>query len=265
MKNKQRDILLQLQIKKEENSQIPHPYDVLIHAVLNTINLNVLVLIYVNNSLIELKKSILSNIEKRSNHHENIEALYENLKLTLESDIEYYKSQRIRKVLETLIVNLDDFYKRDFFNTFFYSKYSNDKKSAIKYINYSKKEIHNELLDEYSKTGNTKYLQPLLKKNYIDFLAENIEGIWSMTPSFFYKKQLIGLLAKTKFQKLSFLENHEVDLYLLACLIKKRINVKTTKQFLDTVPKNKRHFSILNLSKELEFKDIEGEVKKYLD
>jgi len=264
MTNKQKKILLKLKSKKEDTYQIYHPFDILIHSVLNTIDINNLIQIYIDDILIELKTSIFSNIEKRLNIYEKSEKIYEDLKFILENGVDYHKSQRIRKVLEIIIIKLDNDYKYDFFNTFFYSKYSNDKKSAINYITYSRKEIHNELLKEYLNSGNVKYLHPLLNKNYINFLAENVQAIWFTEPSFFFKKQIIELLSSTNFKSLEFIENEEIDLYLLACLINKKIKAKEAVKLLSKVPVEKRHFSILNLSKELDFKDLETEIRKYI-
>lgn len=264
MTNKQKRMLLDLKSKKEEIFQIEHPFDILIHSVLNTINLNELIQIYVNDSFIELKSSIYSNIEKRLNITDNAEKIYEDLKFILENGVEYYKSQRTRKVLEILLTKLDDDYKYDYFNTFFYSKYSNDKKSAINYIKYSKKDVAKELLKEYLSSENTIFLLPLLDKKNLNFLAENVAEIWHTEPSFFYKKQLIELLSKIKFKYLEFIENEEIDLYILACLISKKIKPKQAVKLLSKVPESKRHFSIFNLSKELDYKDIESEIKKYI-
>jgi hypothetical protein len=264
MTNKQKKMLLDLKSKKEEIFQIDHPFDILIHSVLNTIKLNELIQIYIDDSLIEVKSSIYSNIDKRLNTIDDTEKIYEDLKFILENGVEYYKSQRIRKVLEILLTRLDDDYKYDYFNTFFYSKYSNDKKSAINYIKYSKKDVAKELLKEYLSSGNTLFLLPLLDKKNLNFLAENVTEIWHTEPSFFYKKQLIELLSKTKFKCLEFIENEEIDLYILACLISKKIKPKQAVKLLSKVPEKKRHFSILNLSKELDYKHLESEIKKYV-
>tara|TARA_Y100001963_G_C6668090_1_gene393695 strand:- start:607 stop:771 length:165 start_codon:yes stop_codon:yes gene_type:complete len=54
MTNKQREILLDLKYRKENIFQIDHPFDILIHSVLNTVGLNELIKIYINDSFIEL-------------------------------------------------------------------------------------------------------------------------------------------------------------------------------------------------------------------
>lgn len=219
MTDRQKKLLLELKSKKEDFIHIDHPFDILIHSVLNTIKISDLIRIYIDDNIVEIKMSIFSNIEKRIEYCEENEKNYEDLKFMLENGVTYFKSQRIRKILEILLTQLDDDYKYDFFNTFFYSKYSNDKKAALNYVLYAKKEIHVELLNEYLTTGNPKYLKPLLNKKYINFLAENVERIWILEPSFFYKKQIIELLSKTNFDKLNFIMDEEFDLYILVNLI----------------------------------------------
>lgn len=257
-------MLLDLKSKKEDISQIGQPYDILIHAVLNTINLYELILVYINDNIIEVKPSIYSNIEKRINTINDTEKIYENLKFILENGVDYHKSQRIRKVLEILLSKLDNDYKYDFFNTFFNSKYSNDKKSAVDYIQYAKLNITKELLIEYLNSRNTKFLQPLLNRKNIIFLAENVEEIWHSDLPFFYKEQIIELLSKSKFKYLQFIESKEIDMYILACLINKKIKPKDAIMLLSKVPEEKRHFSIFNISKKSDFKDIESEINKYI-
>lgn len=267
MNQSQKRILLELFQSKENENQIGrinHPFDILIHSVLNTINLDILIEIYVNDKLVELKASIFSNIEKRIVNYNNAEKLYDNLKFVYETNNEYFKSQKIRKVLEILLSQINDDYKFDFFKTFFYSKYSNDKKRAIQYVDYAQKEIHNELLSEYLNTGNTIYLKPLLNKNHIEFLAKNIKNIWSLNPSFFYKKQIVELISKTKFESLDFLQNTDIDLYLSANLINKKISPKKAAERLDEIPEDKRPLSILNLSKRIEFKHLEKTIRGYI-
>ena len=96
----------------------------LIHSVLNTIPFKDLVHDYIDDILIEVKTSIFTNIEKRIKDCDTPESFYEDLKFILENGVDYFKSQRIRKVLEMLLLQLDDFYKSDIFTTFFYSKHS---------------------------------------------------------------------------------------------------------------------------------------------
>lgn len=267
MTNRQKKILVDLKLKKQETFQIDHPFDILIHSVLNTINLDELVLVYINDSFYELKSSIYSNIDKRLNAIavDNTEKIYDDLKFILENGVDYHKSQRIRKVLEILLAKLDNDYKHDYFNTFFYSKYLNDKKSAMNYFKYSNRDIKEELLQEYLYTGNTIFLLPILDRKNLNFLAENVIEIWHADPSFFYKKNLIELLSKTKFKYLKFLEHEEIDLYILACLISKKIKPNEVSKLLSEVPEKNRHFSIFNLSKELDYKYLEEEIKKYLN
>jgi len=264
MNSAQRKLLIELQNKKIDDDQIIHPFNILIHSVLNTVALEKLVTIYLENGFPEIKQSLFSNIEKRVYECVNAENIYEDIKCILENGVDYQKSQRIRKVLEILLSRVPNNYKYDFFNTFFYSIYSNDKKCALKYIDYARKEINDELLSEYLSSANNKYLIPLLNKKNIDLLAKNVQEIWALKPYFFCKKQIIELLSKTKFNQLEFLKEKELDLYLLACLVANKITPKNAVKLLSEIPISKRHFSIFNLSKELRFESIEREIRKYV-
>lgn len=262
MTNKQKELLLSLLEKREETSNLDHPYNILIHSVLNTINYEDLVNEFINDN--EVRNSIFSNLEKRIHSCKNPESIYENLKERVENKNEYQKSQRIRKVLELLLTVLEDDYKIDFFNTFFYSNFSNDKKCAIKYINFIKQDIHETLLDEYYSSGNTKFLIPLLKAEYSEILADNIQELWTTELTFYFKKRLIELTAEKYFSKLEFLKEEEYDLYLLSKIISKKISPKKAIKELDKIPPAKRHFSLFNISKEVDFNIIEKEIKKYI-
>jgi hypothetical protein len=167
-----------LQKRKDECEVFGHPYDILIHTVLNTIDFHTLVKLYIEDDLHKLRNSLLSNIEKRITQESEVAEVYELLKVELEEGVDFRKSQRIRKALELLLQELDEIYKADFFKTFFYSKYSADKASSVKYIGEITDSIKEKLMSEYFSSGKLVFLTPLLKPQYSDLLAENIEGIW---------------------------------------------------------------------------------------
>lgn len=264
MNKKQKRLLLLLQQEKESCRVSNHPYDILIHAVLNTARIESLIEVYVYDLLREVKSSILSNIEKRIHLLEHSETLYENLKHILENGVDYLKAQRIRKILEWLLVGIDDSYKLDFFNTFFFSPYSNDKKTAVDYIKYSEKELGKELLVELFNSLNFKYLDVILNQKDKKIIVENIKDIWSLDPPFSMKRRLIEIVAPIDFSKCEFLKEVEFDFYLLAALKNKSISPQCAIKQLDSVPKERQHFTIFNLSKELNFQDIEDEIEKYI-
>ena len=157
MKLNQREILLELYQKKADGFFYEtNPFDILIHAVLNTIKFESLIHVYISSDLPELNSSIVSNLNKRVVSETGLEKIYEDIKEICEINSNYKTSQHLRLALEILLQNLSDDYKTDFFTTYFNSKYLNDKKSALKYLNFSPKSEDVKLLDLYLKKG-TKY------------------------------------------------------------------------------------------------------------
>lgn len=264
MKERQREIIYKLQEKKEDDISLEQPYDILIHCVLNTIELRDLVSTYITETINETRASIYSNIEKRVKYYNESEKLYDDLKLQIEGEVNYIKSQRIRKILKLLLQTLDDSYKKDFFTTFFHSRYSNDRKSALDYASYSKENINSPLLNEYLRSGNSKYLRPLLKKKEVEFLAENVQTIWDDELPFYYKKQIIELIVEKHTDKLNFLKKDEYDLYLMALLISNKITPEQVIKHLKKIKMSRRHFAIFNISKSVKFEIIESEIQQYI-
>src|SRR5699024_9405893 len=115
----------------------------------------------VKNSISELNPSIISNLNKRVYFENNLENIYESLKEIIETNNEYRYSQRLRIAAEILLKNLSDDYKSDFFNTFFNSKYLNDKKAAIKFLSYTNRDVINDLLELFIYNHNTIFLEPI--------------------------------------------------------------------------------------------------------
>lgn len=260
----QRKMLLILNSKKAENYYTSHPFNILIHSVLNTISLTKLIRVYIDNELKELKDSIFSNIKNRLSSFDKVEEIYEELKYILQNTMDYYKSQRIRKVLEVSILYLDKVYKSDFFNTFFYSKYLNDKKSAIPFFEFLTVPVTNDLLNEYTNSKDITYLKPLIKEEYTEFICVNISKIWDVNLPFYLKKQIIELLYINKFQYLVFLKTTEPDLFLLASILKGEIGTKEILELLSNVSEDKQYFSLLHASRKIDFENIKDIIEKYL-
>jgi hypothetical protein len=75
---------------------------------------------------------------------------------------------------------------------------------------------------------------------------------------------LIDILANTHLISLKFLEKCEFDLYLLSLLIAEQITPELAIEKLKDVNKEELHFALFNISKEVDFKDIEQEINKYV-
>ncbi len=264
MNEHKKKILFSLLRKKEKETSIEHPYDILIHSVLNTIDFEDLVNYHIENEFTEFKSSIFSNIEKRVSTFYELEKMYKSLKELLRTDVSYHKSTRIRIVLELLLQQLTDDYKTDFFNTFFYSKYLHDNKAALRYLSFAETDITEILLDHFFVSGDKSYLIILLKKENANLLAYNAEDIWLMGLSPFYKKRLIEICAFQDFKNFKFLKETDYEFYILLLLIRNEIKPSKIMSEIGKMPDEKQHFALLNFSKWIDFSYIEKKVKKYL-
>ncbi|WP_254527943.1 MULTISPECIES: hypothetical protein [unclassified Sphingobacterium] len=265
MKNNQRDLLLKLYDQKSnglfyENS----PFDILIHSILNTINFESIINLYFNNSLQELNSSILSNLRKRVDSEFHLDKIYENLKEIIENNSDFRQSQRLRIIAELLIQNLPNEYKSDYFNTYFYSKYINDKKASLKYLQYSKKNVVSDLLNTYLNTNNRVFLNAILKQKNRKILLKNFNKIWSSELPFHYKKQLINCIKPVNKEIYDLIKTHDGDMYFHLKLLN---NTITNADLLDKINTNsgqKQLFYIWQASKYLEFDTLEESIKQLI-
>ncbi|WP_343686111.1 hypothetical protein [Chryseobacterium gleum] len=264
MNEHQKDLLIQLFEKKSREPHSNHPFNILIHSVLNTVDLCVLVLDYIENNITEFRDSIYYNISKRAPSYSNNEKIYDDLKHLLESGISYYKSQRLRKVLEVLLTQLTDDYKTDFFNTFFFSDYSNDRKAAIKYAEFAQTDVTEQLLDEYLFSGKIACLELILKPENSHLLAKEAEGIWHTELYHSHKKRLIEICAAEDLEYFEFLKTTDYKYYLLLLIIRKEITSELLMEKLDELDRGEQHFALLNYSKWIDFSFVEEKVKQYL-
>lgn len=265
MNENQKDLLVLLFEKKQEaTSQIDHPYAVLIHTVLNTVDFERLVTDYIENDIPEFRDSIYNNIEKRIPNYNDHEKMYEDLNQLLESGISYLKSQRLRKILELLLSQLPNDYKTDFFNTFFSSDYSNDRKAAIKYAEFAQTDVTEQLLDEYLFSGNIACLNLILKPENSHLLAKEAEGIWHTELYHSHKKRLIEICTTEDLEYFEFLKTTDYKYYLLLLIIREEITPELLMEKLDELDRGEQHFALLNYSKWIDFSFVEEKVKQYL-
>lgn len=265
MKLNQKEILLNLHYKKNDGIIYENnPYDFLIHSVLNTIKFKSLVKVYIYNELQELNTSIFSNLNNRVKS-EDVENTYEYLKELIESkNNTYHFSQRLRKTLDILLLNLPNDYKIDFFNTYFYSKYLNDKKSAIKYIDYSQKNVDKELLELYISTKNNYFLNPILNRKKKKFVTNNFFKIWHTDLKFYYKKKIIETIFPLKSNIEIFIKNEEPDVYFHLQLLNNKITIQDFINKIESTEEDKRTIYISQASKHVKFEILEEIIKKYI-
>lgn len=214
MKKKHLILLKKLIKKKKERFDFDSPYDILIHSVLNNIELKLLIKYYISMEESEIKNSINSNINKRLVLTKNPKNIYSKLYNELES-ANYVSRQRIRNILFTLLPQLPNLYYEDYFNTFYYSKYSNDKKSAISiYEKVSNPKHHEIILKDYFEYNNEIYLRALINDKAVKILSLNIEEIWLAEPRSYLKRMLIFLLHQNHLSVLNFLKIKDTSHYL---------------------------------------------------
>ncbi|KIC61338.1 hypothetical protein [Chryseobacterium taiwanense] len=264
MNEHQKKLLVSLSRKKKEETSIEHPYDILIHSVLNTIDFEDLVNYHIDNEYTEFKSSIFSNIEKRVTTFSEHEKMYSSLKELLKTEVSYHKSIRIRIILELLLPQLTEDYKTDFFNTFFYSNYSHNNKAALRYLSFAETDVTDMLLDHFFVSGDTSYLNILLKQENAHLLTSNAEDLWFMDLSPYYKKRLIEICAFQDLEKFKFLRDFDYEFYMLLLLIRNEIKPNKIMSELEKMPEEKQHFALLNFSKWIDFSYVEKKVKKYL-
>ena len=255
---------IKILLKKKEDI-LGGPFDLLIHSILNTIDISVLININLSLANSAKKASIESNIFKRFETVENPTDIYDNLYVLLE-DSAYSKRQRIRKMQLELLPRLNEIYKVDFFNTFFYSQYSNDRKAALSICSDIWNESFNSLiLNKYFETNDEIYLRIFLNNGSIEHCLPLLEQIWETNPSNYLKIILVRSLSQEYFKEFAFLRDLEPDKYLLSISLSKDIvDDDILIDCLNHINEETKPFGILSLSKIDKWELIKDEIKKYV-
>ncbi|MDY0986718.1 hypothetical protein SOM12_04775 [Flavobacterium sp. CFBP9031] len=265
MKKKHLILLTQLMEKKKEDFSFDSPYNILIHSILNNIELNQLIDYYLKMKNTDLKNSVNSNISKRLITANDSEKIYSNFHSQLEC-APYIRRQRIRNILYELLPTLPDIYYEDFFNTFYYSRYSNDKKSAISiFQKVSDKRHHEIILKDYFKSGNEIYLQALIDDNASEILSSKIEEIWDSDPKSYLKRSIILLLQENYLNSLDFLRIKDSKHYHFLKCNMRVFNIKEVLRSFQDIPEKERHFAIFNMSKKVSWNTLEKQILMYLN
>lgn len=250
---------------QKRSNLLGSPYNLIIHSILNSIDLIELIYFYLPLSDSELKKSIESNIYKRVSSTVNAESLYDRLYKNLQKT-NYNQRQRIRKILRDLLPSLDNLYRRDFFNFFYYSEYSNDKSSALKICGEIwDDDLSTLILNDYLKTKKEIYLTVFLDYGMIERLLPHLEKIWEQKPSDYLKKKIIKLLCIDHIDQFEFLRQIEPENYLWAISMSdKEFNDEILLDCLNDIREEFKPLGILSLSRMNKWNLIENEIKKYV-
>lgn len=252
-------------LSQKKEDILDGPFDLIIHSILNTIDIYILIDLYLSLKNSTMKASVESNIFKRFVTVENPKDIYDSLFLLIDNS-DYHKRQRIRKILFELLPRLDEIYKVDFFNIFFYSKYSNDKKSALSMCSGIWNESFDSLiLDKYFETEKEIYLKYFIFNGNIEYCLPFLEKIWETNPSNYFKIILIKRLSKKYCEVFEFLREIEPDKYLFAISLSDNvIDDEILSDCLDHVSNESKPYGILSLSKIGKWELIKDEIKKYV-
>ncbi|MCW0481092.1 hypothetical protein [Gaoshiqia sediminis] len=250
---------------KRDDAFLGGSYNLIIHSILNTIDLAELIDFYLLLPDSELKKSIESNIYKRVGLTVKADGLYDRLYKLLQN-ANYNQRQRIRKILMLLLPLLDNIYRRDFFNNFYNSMYSNDISSALTICSEIwDTDLNTQILNDYLKTKKEMYLKAFLVHGEIENLLPHLKQIWKFEPTNYVKIDIIRKLSKKHIDKLEFIRNVEPEKYLLAMsLSDKEFDNESLIDCLNDIPEDLKPFGILSLSRMNKWELIEEEIKKYV-
>jgi len=240
-------------------------YNLLIHSVLNTINLNKLVLYYLTLHDSTLKRSIESNIYKRFELVKRPKVQYENLVKILEN-ADYRKRQKLRKLQFALLPRLNKLYYQDFFNTYYFSNYINDISAALKICDKVWDDSLNELiLKDYLNTGYELLLKLFLDYGNLNQLLLHIDKIWQWNPSNYLKIKIVRKVSPKNIDKLSFLRHEEPEKYLLGLSIsEKKISDEIITDCFNDITSDMIPYGLLSLSKLKKWDLIEKEIIKHI-
>lgn len=252
-------------LSKRDDVFLGGPYNLIIHSILNTIDLAELIDFYLPLPDSELKKSIESNIYKRVGLTVIADNLYDRLYKLLQN-ANYNQRQRVRKILILLLPLLDNIYRKDFFNHFYNSKYSNDISSALTICSEIwDNDLNTLILNDYLKTRKEIYLKAFLEHGEIESLLPHLGQIWKFEPSNYLKLDIIRKLSKKHIDKLEFIRHVEPEKYLLAMSISdKEFDNDSLVDCLNDIVDDLKPFGILSLSRLNKWELIEEEIKKYV-
>ena len=191
----------------------------LISAVLNTIEVKQLILLYLSTTNSAMKNSLDYHLSRRFsesslNAKEFFKYLIKNIGKT-----DYKIHQRSRALLTYLVAHLPKRYKRRYFNVFSSSNYTSDIKAALKISDQVwKRGSENIFIDQYLNSGNEKFLLATLNNGEAEVIASRVLEIWEdECLENYIKTKIIRKLTPDYFENLQFLKDLEPDKYLYAC------------------------------------------------
>lgn len=253
-------------IEKRKELRNGWPYNLVIHSVLNTIELYELIEYYIiSHSESEIRKLIESNIYKRVVYEYQHEELFDKLLQRLEY-ADYFQRQRIRKIILLILPFLNISYKYLFFNIFYKSKYIYDVISALSICSELWKDSFNDMiLGDYLNKKNEVYLKTFLLYGDIIYTLPYLQNIWNFNPSNYLKIILIKALSKEHIEVFEFLRIIEPDKYLLAISYSNKcFDDDFILNCYNEIDKDLKPYGLMSLGRLKKWNLLENEIKKFV-
>ncbi|MGY4384942.1 hypothetical protein ACVWYN_001978 [Pedobacter sp. UYP24] len=225
------------------------PTILLEHSVLNTVDLFELTKIYLHRE--PYNHLIVSNILKRiSGSNQSVliyDYVFETLKLA-----GYTNRLRYRKIMEYILVDLDETYKLEFFSYFFRSKYVYEIKGALKIARLVWSiDLETMLLDNYAKTKNIDVLITLIDMSNNREIYNLIKNAWAIDTPNFLKAIFVGKLRDgAELKNILFLKRIDPGNFLsLLKFTHNTVDDQVLMECYENVPEKYKPFAIWNLSR----------------
>ncbi|MFC3563154.1 hypothetical protein [Pedobacter jamesrossensis] len=225
------------------------PTIILEHSVLNTVDLFELTKIYLHRE--PHNKLIVSNILKRFSGNNQCVLIYDYVFDTLKS-AGYTNRLRYRKILEHILVDLDETYKLEFFSYFFRSKYVYEIKGALKIARLVwNMDLETMLVDNYAKTKNIDVLITLIDMSNSGEVYNFIKNAWTIKTPNYLKAKFVGKLRDgAELKNILFLKDIDPGNFLsLLKFTSENIDDKMLMECYENVPEKYKPFAIWNLSR----------------
>jgi hypothetical protein len=224
------------------------PTGLLIHAILNTIDLFDLVKFYIHE--IPDNQTISRNILKRlpaySEPNEVYDYVFEQLRMS-----SYVNRLRFRKILDILIEIVDETRQQEYFTFFSNSNYRYEIKAAIKITGMIwSDELATRFLRNYKETGNSDILEVLIANLEHDQFITLAKSVWTQELPNYLKPKLINRVKGWPLQDVEFVKYSDPGNFIvLARYLNEAIEDEILLDCFDRTPEKYKPFAIWNLGR----------------
>lgn len=237
------------------------PIGLVRHAILNSIPLRELVYFFLaeGSNINSVQDNICKRLEKGA------EEIYDQVFNSLK-DANYYRRQRFRPILETIIPSLDYERQMEFMTYFISSRYVYERDSAIRLADKMwNEEIHQLFVDIYQKMSEHKILAALIKHVDDEEALSLIKRHWTGSIPKYLVVKLMERLKGRSPEELDFLRGIDPANYIgLLRFATSFPNDELLNNCYQSVPLHSRPFTIWVLGKLGKWDIIEGDIKAFL-